>query len=269
MNMISKFVYLTFQIDTNLINARQVNDNINQLEKWHNDGVIEIIISEVASSEAKQGNDCKRAKKANSYIYSMTIADFSEEKHKMDEIASIVFPNGITTQNQLNDVEIIFNAYKYGRILVTNDGASKRQPGGILGNAKQLGKIGIKVMTDREAVLLVQDKIKSSKNLCQTINHKNDNLLDTPKASEIRSSCIDYQGFLITPRPFQLAESGRWTLDILITRHRDEIGETLEKKISANNTFDSKEDAIFHCLNFGRQIIDGKIENLTVDDLLM
>jgi hypothetical protein len=261
---VNNFTYLSFQIDTNMINARQVNDNMNKLEKWHNEGVIEIIISEIASSEAKQDTDHKRTKKANSYIYSMTFAETPEEKHKIYEIANIVFPNGITSQNQKNDVEIIFNAYKYGRVLVTNDGASKRQPGGILGNAIKLAKLGVKVMTDREAVQLVEDKIQRLKDYCQ-IKQANSNKPDcTANNNETKA----YKGFLITPGPFQLAESGRWTLEISITKHRDEIGETRIIKFSASNTFGTKKEAIQHCLYFGKQIIDGELENLTVDDLL-
>ena len=39
--------------------------------------------------------------------------------------------------------------------LVTDDGGSKRQPGGILGNRDALGQLGVKVMRDEEAVQYV------------------------------------------------------------------------------------------------------------------
>ena len=53
----------------------------------------------------------------------------------------------------------LFNAQKYGGILVTNDGGSKRQPGGILGNARSLGKLGVRVMRAAEAVRFVRERI--------------------------------------------------------------------------------------------------------------
>jgi hypothetical protein len=39
------------------------------------------------------------------------------------------------------------------------------------------------------------------------------------------------------------------------------------KPFSASNTFKTKEEAIAHCYNFGKEIIDGKYENCTLDDL--
>lgn len=43
------------QIDSNLINARQKLDSVNQLEKWKDDGVILINISATAHQEAQHG----------------------------------------------------------------------------------------------------------------------------------------------------------------------------------------------------------------------
>jgi hypothetical protein len=62
--------------------------------------------------------------------------------------------------NEANDVEIAFNANKYGAILVTADGGSRRQPGGILGNRVALARLGVQVMSDGEAVALVREKIQ-------------------------------------------------------------------------------------------------------------
>ncbi len=77
----------------------------------------------------------------------------------MQRIAQILFPRGVTTQSQRNDVEIVFNSSKYFSPLITNDGASKSQPGGILGNRVQLSQIGIKVLTPEEAVSQVEKQI--------------------------------------------------------------------------------------------------------------
>ena len=62
--------------------------------------------------------------------------------------------------NEENDVLIILHAKQNHCILVTNDGGSKRQPKGMLGNNERLlNEIGVKVMSDTEAVELVEGKI--------------------------------------------------------------------------------------------------------------
>jgi hypothetical protein len=75
------------------------------------------------------------------------------------KIKEVLFPNGIKSINEKNDVEIVFNAWKYDRILVTDDGGSKKQPGGILGSRDKLAALGIKILRDYEAVELVKEKI--------------------------------------------------------------------------------------------------------------
>ena len=76
---------------------------------------------------------------------------------------------------------------------------------------------------------------------------------------------ITYKGFEIKPTPMQLRDSGKWTMDLAILRHRG--NRVTERQFSAGNTFETKEEAILHCFNFGKQIIDGKSENCSVDDL--
>jgi len=76
---------------------------------------------------------------------------------------------------------------------------------------------------------------------------------------------ITYKGYLIEAAPYQLAESGEWTMQVNI--YRDRGSQISEKPFSAKNRFKTKEEAIPHCFEFGKQIIDGKIENCNVDDL--
>ena len=68
----------------------------------------------------------------------------------------------------------------------------------------------------------------------------------------------EYQGFVIDARPHQLVDDGRWSLAISIERHHGD-GDTV-LSYSAADTFETKEEAIDYCLNFGRQIIDGKVD---------
>ena len=76
---------------------------------------------------------------------------------------------------------------------------------------------------------------------------------------------INYKGYQIRAIPYQLAESGRWTINIDVAVERG--GETKWRKFSTGNTFETKQEAIQHCFNFGRQIIDGQVSEYTVSDL--
>ena len=67
---------------------------------------------------------------------------------------------------------------------------------------------------------------------------------------------VQYKGYVITPIPDQLAESGRWTVKVSIARHSS--SGVSQRPYSAANTYPTEEEAIKHSLNFGRQIIDGK-----------
>jgi hypothetical protein len=70
-----------------------------------------------------------------------------------------------------------------------------------------------------------------------------------------------YGEFIITPRSFQIRGSSRWTLDLLIAR-RSRI-----RAFSGPTTFPNEQAAIRGCLEFGRRIIQGRVRNLSVDDL--
>lgn len=168
--MRDRYVGLMFHIDTNRLNSRQEIENMNQLEKWANDGVITLEMAERTLREATAGNHPARTKKAVGHIFSITYADTPDEQNRLVEIEKTLFPSGAKDQNQKNDAEIVFNAGKYCRILITNDGASKKQPGGILGNKDELKrKFGIDVMNDGDAVKLVRNRIESRDKHCKII----------------------------------------------------------------------------------------------------
>ncbi len=61
-----------FHIDTNMINAREKLPAMSQLEKWADDEVILINMSNVSFSEAQQGKNAKRIKKALSQIFTLS-----------------------------------------------------------------------------------------------------------------------------------------------------------------------------------------------------
>lgn len=156
--MIRRRLYTTLHIDTNLINARQKLPAVNQLEKWFEDKVISITISATARNEALAANYVPITRKVNNQIYTTTQpVDCSDSLYLKIEPA--LFPKGAQNENQRNDVRIVCEAAKYAAILVTGDGGSKTQPGGIIGNRDKLRDI-VQIFTPDEAVSFVQKKIK-------------------------------------------------------------------------------------------------------------
>lgn len=152
-------VYLSFMIDTNRINARQLDPHMNQIEKWRENEVIDVMMPEAAYEEARAGRDPARTRKASLHIFSMTMAGTQGEQDALRDIQQVLFPTGVRNQNEQNDVEIVFNARKYQRILITADGGSKRQPGGMLGNRAALASLGATIITAAEAEALIRKRI--------------------------------------------------------------------------------------------------------------
>ncbi len=75
---------------------------------------------------------------------------------------------------------------------------------------------------------------------------------------------ITYKGFIIDSTPFQL-QGGEWSTDIWIRIHRTE--ETAGRNFNTEDVFSTREEAVAHCLQFGMDIIDGKVEGCSVEDL--
>ena len=151
-------VDVDFVIDTNRINTRKSLPSMNRLEEWHQAGVIGMVISETALAEC---NSPRRAEKARNYICTRNRVRVLEEHERLRKIEAALSSSAeAKSENEWRDVLIVFNAGKYGDCLVTADGASRRQPGGILGNRKKLQELGIRVMTDSEAVAFVEELIR-------------------------------------------------------------------------------------------------------------
>ncbi|MDO9478329.1 MAG: hypothetical protein Q7L07_16590 [Pseudohongiella sp.] len=159
--MPSRYVYRQYHIDANRINSRQKVEAMNKLESWAHNGVIDILMSEVAMEEAAGGNSPARTKKAYGHIFSYTESNGQSDAQRMTDIENAIFPAGCANQNQKNDVEIVFNSGKYCAPLITDDGASRSQPGGILGARAQLRKMGITVLRAEEAISEIEDLIRS------------------------------------------------------------------------------------------------------------
>lgn len=172
---------LTFIIDNNLINARQKDEHMNFLEDLHSKGFIRIMMPYPAHKEAmrfkmrdenyeeyftteyqnRRAEGTKnRPMKAEEYQISYIIeSDLSEEDKRIRQrIKEILLPGSKGDLD--NDTEIVFIAYFYRYILISHDGGSKTQEGGIIGNREKLNKeLGIKIMKKEEAVHYVKEAV--------------------------------------------------------------------------------------------------------------
>lgn len=167
-----RYIYRLFHIDTNRINSRLNLPAMNKLEQWHSNGVIDIEFSEVARKEALFGEDRLRTKKANSYIFTKTLASTAKDRKRLLIIKQILFPNEEINSNKRNDIEIVFNALKYVAILITNDGTSKKK-NGILDHKNELKQaFGLLVMSDVEAVDYVRGLINKRDKRAQMLHEK-------------------------------------------------------------------------------------------------
>lgn len=151
--MRSRETYLYFQIDTNRINSRGTLAAMNRLERWHHDGVIGLVMSDIAHAEAKAGGSARRIRKTVGYVYSLTFEGEPNLHEMQAQIAAILFPRGCRTQRDVNDVFIVHNALRYQYILITADGV-------ILRKREALAQLGLRVVTDAEAVGLVERAIR-------------------------------------------------------------------------------------------------------------
>jgi hypothetical protein len=151
-----------FHLDGNLINAKQKCEAVNQLETWRDTGLIELVMSGVAHGEVQAGegaNTEARKRKAAMHIYTINKDGEAKEDNTYGSVEAILWGKA-ANPNQANDVEVICEAIKWHAILVTNDGDSNSQPGGILGNREKLQELGgIQILRPDEAVAFVRGKI--------------------------------------------------------------------------------------------------------------
>ncbi len=76
---------------------------------------------------------------------------------------------------------------------------------------------------------------------------------------------VGCERYLIRPTPKQLRDTGEWTLEIHIAREHG--GERHEQLCIAANTFTTRDEAVARGIQFGRDIIDGKVSGCSVADL--
>ncbi len=86
-----------FHIDTNMINARGKLPAMTQLEKWAEEEIILINMSNTSFCEAQEGNNISRTKKALSQIFTLTDENITESDATFQKVANALFPDGERT----------------------------------------------------------------------------------------------------------------------------------------------------------------------------
>lgn len=196
-------------------------------------------------------------REALNLIYTIPVHLTDSELRKLREIEAILAGNG-KVENILQDAKHVFEAQKYGSYFATTDSRILDQAGTL-----RLA-CNVNVLKPSEFLSLVKQYLEKQDNE-QIVRPLTAPSMKPRTQEETKMDSVPYKGYLIQAAPYQLADSSEWTINISIWH---DTGTAINiHNFSAANTFKTKEEAIQHCINFGRQIIDGKFENCTVTDL--
>lgn len=230
-----------------------------EIFKFSQEGKILIQIAHSTQKEIEHPNTPVWVKhEAQKLIYTIKVPLIANEVNKLREIETILAGNG-KIENILQDASHIFEAQKYGSYFITTDA-------GILNRAHALNlACAVTILKPSDFLSLVKkylnEEDKKRVNTCLLKNTAS--TLISEKESSMSEAF--YKGYVIEATPHQLSESKRWTINIYI---RHDTGDHINfSNYYAANTFETKEEAIKDCIDFGRRIIDGEIENCSVSDL--
>jgi len=143
-----------YLLDANACNSLQRIGQLNELERMADAGLIDLLYTETTWDEAQFGSMQRRCKVSDfSFVGLSNDAENRRLQRPWREaIEQIVFPTGAKNDNERRDVETLLTVKTSGGVFVTNDGASRTQPGGILGHKVQLARLGIEVLNFTEAL---------------------------------------------------------------------------------------------------------------------
>jgi hypothetical protein len=151
-----KLSWPQYFLDANRVNAKGKLSAVNQLEKWHADGVITLKFPEHAQSEAEAGRDARRTKKARAYWIPQTAITNDEERDRLRKIQRIIFRDAPLSPQDKNDALNVFTAHKYFAILITADQELLQAAPRL---RRELGAVD--VMTDESAVEHARKRIRA------------------------------------------------------------------------------------------------------------
>ncbi len=227
--------------------------------KLSQEGKVLIQIAHSTQKELDHPNTPEWVKsEAKNLIYTIKVSLTANEENELHQIEAILAGNG-KVENIKQDARHVFEAQKYGAYFITTDNR-------ILSRAHELYlACGVSILKPSDFLSLVlqylnkEDKEKTKSSASNNIHSTSLSEKEMPMTS------VPYKGYIIDAAPYKLAESKGWSINIHIMHDTGDAINT--KNFSAANIFATQEEAIQHCIEFGRRIIDGEIENCTVDDL--
>jgi hypothetical protein len=80
-------------------------------------------------------------------------------------------------------------------------------------------------------------------------------------------TAVAYKNFKLSPCPYQFESTGEWIVRVTIAKQNDSSGEIRKRQFCSSKIFRKKEDADHHAILFGKEVIDGKHPNASVDNL--
>ena len=229
-----------------------------EILRLHKEKDLGIIIAHSSQKEVEHPNTPSWVKKeAIGLIYTLPVSLTPEEKSLLKNIEITLAGPG-KLENIIQDARHIFEAQKYGSYFVTTDDR-------LLKKAYELQKLcRVKILLPSEFLAIIQNYLQEESELSQKTSGCTNRTSMTPP-SDHGVQIVSYKGYQIRPSPRQLRDPLRWTTNLIILF--DKGYKIVERQFFAANTFESKEEAIQACVEFGRQIIDGRIPNCTVADL--
>ncbi|MDD5007972.1 MAG: HlyU family transcriptional regulator [Syntrophorhabdaceae bacterium] len=229
-----------------------------EIFRLYKEGELLIQIAHSTQKEIQHPNTPAWVKReALNLIYTLPVSLIESEVRKLREIETILAGNG-KIENILQDARHVFEAQKYGSYFITTDSR-------ILDRASRLrSACNITIVKPSEFLSIVKQYLEK-KNHKQTFRSLAEFIPTQKPREENRMDTVPYRGYLIQAAPYRLADSGEFTINISILH---DTGDAINiRNFGASNTFKTEKEAIYHCIEFGRQIIDGKFENCTVSGL--
>lgn len=76
-----------------------------------------------------------------------------------------------------------------------------------------------------------------------------------------------HNGFEITARSQWDADSGKWSVEVVIMRETDGMSTAMSKQFKASEDRNTEDEAVEASLGFGKRIVDGQEAGCDISDL--
>jgi hypothetical protein len=81
-------------------------------------------------------------------------------------------------------------------------------------------------------------------------------------------AAVEYKDFQLSPCPYQFESTGEWIVRVTIAKQNASSSSEIRKRqFCSSKIFQKKGDAFHHAILFGKEVIDGKHMNFTVENL--